>query len=77
MNSLISCNINIFRQNLQNKMADSRGDDTNTETVILPSAEDTCICGHIPILDTLMEEEEDKPRKANISLEITPVTRWV
>ena len=74
MNSLISCNINIFRQNLQNKMADSRGDDTDTDTVILPSAEDTCICGHILILE---EEAEDKPRKASISLEITPVTRWV
>ena len=58
-------------------MADSRGDDTDTEPVILPSAEDTCICGHITMLDTVVEEAEDKPRKASISLEITPVTKWV
>ena len=58
-------------------MADSRGDDAVTETVMLPSAEDTCICGDIPMLDTLIEEAENQPRKASISLEIYPVTRWV
>ena len=58
-------------------MADSRGDDTDTEPVILPPTEDTCICGHNTMLDTVVEEAEDKPRKASISLEITPVTRWV
>jgi hypothetical protein len=68
--------INDFRKNLQNKMNDSRGDDTNTEPMILPP-EDTCICGDIPMLDTLIEEAENQPRKASISLEIYPVTRWV